>query len=210
MVHVLRCGGPGGTVAPLPAPSNGALTKVLVEAAKSGANVAAMAAALASETKTSIRPLPSVRLTEGFEHLRDAGDAFKAQYGQNAKIFLANIGTAAAFTARASYAKNFFEAGGIEAVAGTGGEAVTDIVRDFRASGASFAAVCGTDAAYTDVGAKIVSALKDAGAAVVYLAGRGGDTEAALRAAGVDAFIFVGCDVRAVLDQAHQRLKAGK
>ena len=38
------------------------------------------------------------------------------QTGARPKIFLANLGTIADFTARATFAKNFFEAGGIEAV----------------------------------------------------------------------------------------------
>ena len=40
-----------------------------------------------------------------------------AETGARPKIFLANLGTPADFTARATFAKNFFEAGGIEAVA---------------------------------------------------------------------------------------------
>ena len=43
-----------------------------------------------------------------------------AKTGARPKIFLANLGTPAEFTARASFAKNFFEAGGIEAVGGEG------------------------------------------------------------------------------------------
>src|SRR6185436_6303489 len=101
-----------------------------------------------------------------------------------------------------------FEAGGLEAVGGSGGKDAAAIVKDFRSSGAGFAIICSTDAVYAEVGAKIATALKDAGAAVVYLAGRPGDLEAPLRTAGVDEFVFMGGDVRAVLDKAHQRLKA--
>ena len=39
-----------------------------------------------------------------------------AKTGARPKIFLANLGTVAEFTARARFAKTFFEAGGIEAV----------------------------------------------------------------------------------------------
>ena len=59
--------------------------------------------------------LPSVRLAEPFETLRDASDRMLAQTGARPKIFLANLGKLADFTARATFAKNFFEAGGIEA-----------------------------------------------------------------------------------------------
>ena len=49
-------------------------------------------------------------------------------------------------------------------------------------------------------------ALKAAGAKAVYLAGRPGDLEAALKAAGVDDFIFMGLDVLASLKAAQARL----
>ena len=42
-------------------------------------------------------------------------------------------------------------------------------------------------------------ALGAAGAAHLYLAGRPGELEAALKAAGVQDFIYVGCDVLGVL-----------
>ena len=198
-----------GSIGTLPAPSDGALTKALVAASAGGANVPAMITAMGG-TKMSMTPLPNVRTAEEFERLRDAGDAFKAEYGQNAKIFLANVGTVADFTDRATYAKNFFESGGIEAVAGAGGKDIAAIVADFRKSAASFAVICSSDKVYAELAAGAATALKDAGAAAVYLAGRGGDNEAALRAAGIDTFIYVGCDVRGTLEQMHQRLKAGK
>ena len=59
--------------------------------------------------------LPRIRLAEPFEKLRDASDRALAKTGARPKIFLANLGTPAEFNARATFAKNFFEAGGIEA-----------------------------------------------------------------------------------------------
>ena len=61
-----------------------------------------------------------IRLAEPFERLRDASDRMLAKTGARPKIFLANLGTLADFTARATFAKNFFEAGGIEAVTNDG------------------------------------------------------------------------------------------
>ena len=40
--------------------------------------------------------------------------------GARPKVFLANLGTPADFTPRASFAKSFFETGGIEAVSNDG------------------------------------------------------------------------------------------
>ena len=58
----------------------------------------------------------SIRLAEPFEALRDASDAMLAKTGARPKVFLATLGKPSDFTARATFAKNFFEAGGIEAV----------------------------------------------------------------------------------------------
>ena len=49
-------------------------------------------------------------------------------------------------------------------------------------------------------------ALKQAGAGQVLLAGRPKDQEAALRAAGVDGFIFAGADAVATLAKLHEAL----
>ncbi len=67
---------------------------------------------VANFTYPALKP---IRLAEPFERLRDASDRMLATTGARPKIFLANLGTVAEFTARASFAKTFFEAGGIEA-----------------------------------------------------------------------------------------------
>ena len=48
--------------------------------------------------------------------LRDASDAYLKKTGARPKVFLANLGKLSEFTARATFAKNFYEAGGIEAL----------------------------------------------------------------------------------------------
>jgi methylmalonyl-CoA mutase len=204
---------PVGKVASLPAPGDGTLMAALIEASENGANVLAMSQALAG-TPIRIAPLKKLRLAEPFESLRDAGDAFAAKYGARPKAFLANVGTVAEFTARATYAKNFFEAGGIETVPGIGGTDVAAIAREFAReqarSGAALAVICSTDKAYAAHAAPLAGALKNAGAAAVYLAGRGGEHEAQWKAAGIDDFIYIGCDARGVLAAAHARLAQGR
>lgn len=138
------------------------------------------------------------RLAEPFETLRDRSDAILAERGARPKAFLANLGSIAAFTTRANFAKNFFEAGGIEAVFG---EEAADIVAAFRASGAKLACICSSDAIYAEQAEKAARDLAQAGARV-YLAGRPGELEASLRAAGVSQFIYVGNDMLDVLRHA--------
>ncbi len=66
--------------------------------------------------KIKFSPLTPMRLAEPFEALRDKSDHLLARKGARPKVFLANLGTPADFTARATFAKSFFETGGIEAV----------------------------------------------------------------------------------------------
>ena len=73
----------------------------------------------------------------------------------------------------------------------------------FAASGAALACLCGSDEIYASDAAEAARMLRAAGAKQVYLAGRPGEREAALRAAGIGAFIYVGCDVVEALAGAH-------
>ena len=74
-------------------------------------------------------------------------DRLLAKTGTRPKIFLANLGTPAEFTARATFAKNFFEAGGIEAVDGDGADAPA-LAAAFKAAGTALVCLCSTDKVY--------------------------------------------------------------
>ncbi len=151
-------------------------------------------------------PRPSHRLSEPFEKLRDLSDAHLAATGARPRAFLANLGSVAAFTARAKFAQNFFEAGGIEAIFGAESDDVTKIIADYRASGAKLACLCSSDMIYSDAAETVALALAGAGAKV-YLAGRPGELEEKLRGAGVGDFIYVGCDMLDVLTRAFEAAK---
>jgi methylmalonyl-CoA mutase len=155
---------------------------------------------------TATAPLPSIRLAEPFERLRDASDKILARTGARPKVFLAALGKLSDFSARTSFAKNFFEAGGIETV---GGEAEpSPLAAAFKASGAVIACLCGSDKMYDSDASSAAAALKEAGARHIYLAGRPGSREAALTAAGVQSFVYEGCDALATLNAAYDILGA--
>lgn len=151
-------------------------------------------------------PLAPRRLAESFESLRDRSDARLAATGQRPRVFLANLGSVAAFTARANFAKNFFEAGGIEAVFGEETDDAARMIDSYRKSGATLACLCSSDRIYCDAAAMVAIALAGAGAKV-YLAGRPGEMEIEFRKAGVGEFIFAGCDMFDVLQRAVEEAK---
>jgi methylmalonyl-CoA mutase len=158
--------------------------------------------------KPSIAPLPSIRLAEPFEALRDKSDAMLKATGARPKVFLANLGKLSEFTARATFAKNFYEAGGIEALGNDGFKDQAEMIAAFKASGVRLACLCSSDKVYEAQAATAAQTLTAAGATVA-LAGRPGELEARLLAAGVKTFIYMGCDVVSTLQAAHAILAVG-
>jgi methylmalonyl-CoA mutase len=156
------------------------------------------------EAKSKFDALPPMRLAAPFERLRDRSDQILKDSGSRPKVFLANLGRAADFTARAAFAKSFFETGGIEAVDTEGFTDPAALSAAFRASGAALACLCSSDKVYGGQAAGSAKALQAAGAKHIYLAGRASEQEAAFRAAGVNDFIFAGGDALTVLQEAYR------
>ncbi|MGW6021153.1 methylmalonyl-CoA mutase small subunit [Streptomyces sp. NPDC055099] len=137
--------------------------------------------------------LPRVRRDEAYEVLRSRSDAHLASTGARPRVFLAALGPAAAHTARASFASNLFQAGGIEAVHDPVTVDAATAAEAFKASGATVACLCSSDALYEEQADEVAAALKSAGALRVFLAGRPAERP------GVDAYVFAGCDAVSVL-----------
>ncbi|WP_419996960.1 methylmalonyl-CoA mutase family protein [Streptomyces boninensis] len=134
--------------------------------------------------------LPRVRRDEAYEALRARSDAHLAATGSRPRIHLAALGPAAAHTARLTFAANLFQAGGIETV--------TD--GTFAESGAVEACLCSSDGVYEEEAEAAAQTLREAGARHVFLAGRPGSY------AGIDSYVFSGCDAVAVLSAALDRM----
>lgn len=166
--------------------------------------------------------LTPMRLSEPFEALRDASDRVLKATGARPKIFLANLSAPADFVARSMFAKNFFEAGGIEAVDGfvvDVNEAPSPLHTElppapretdsaalaaaFKKSGAKLVCLCSSDEVYARDAVAAAKALSAAGAAHIYLAGLPREMETTLSDAGVKTFIYAGCDALGTLCTAH-------
>jgi methylmalonyl-CoA mutase len=150
--------------------------------------------------------LPWVRRSEAFEVLRSRSDAILAATGARPRVLLAALGPGATHTARSTFAANLFRGGGIETVLSeAAGGSKTEppdlaaLAEAFTASGAQAACICSSDTLYAEYAAQAATALKAAGARHVVLAGRPGDQRDAYQQAGIDAFVYVGCDVLAAL-----------
>ena len=82
-----------------------------------------------------------------------------------------------------------------------------DLAAAFKASGAALVCLCSSDKVYADHAVAAAKALQAAAAKHIYLAGRPGEQEPALRDAGVGDFIFAGGDALAMLQQAYARME---
>ena len=102
-----------------------------------------------------------MRAAQEFEALRDAADAAD----RRPSVYLATIGPIARHTARAAFAANLFQAGGLATPSGDGASGLAD-------AGTSVACICGTDADYAEARRPWPSELRAAGATQVWLAGK--------------------------------------
>jgi methylmalonyl-CoA mutase len=132
-----------------------------------------------------VHSLPVHRDAEAFESLRTRADATTPA----PEAWLVTLGTFAESRPRVGFASGFLAAGGIR----------TRETRD-DAPGA-IACLCGTDDRYAAEAVARARSLKAAGCEHVLLAGRPGALGPALREAGVDGFLYVGCDAVALLSE---------
>jgi methylmalonyl-CoA mutase len=169
-------------------------------AAESGASLLDLHAALLgvydSSEPPSIEALPVVRDAEDFEKLRDQARAYEAQFGSAPAVDLIAVGTLSKASARLSFARNLFAAGGF-AGDQTGAGAV--------------ACLFGTDPAYVEGAAAKIAELKSAGASLILLAGHpkayDDDLREQWQQAGLDGYVHMGCDAVDILENVQASLK---
>jgi methylmalonyl-CoA mutase len=147
---------------------------------------------------------------EGAIAVRPYGEPFEALRDEPAasKVFLATMGTIAAHTARATFATNLFAAGGIDVVNDGRHDDVEAVLKDYAGPDGGQSVVClvGNDKAYEAWGDDLVSALRDAGAQWVVLAGPRGDS-GATDGVQVDDSCAMGLDALDFLKRTREKLE---
>lgn len=170
----------------------------LVEAARHGSSISALGRATDRGAPVPAPAMRAHRDSEEYELLRTAAEALTPP----AMVLLACLGPEAEHRSRAAFATDFFAAAGIAVshgvAEGSPDEAGAKLAADAIVKGARAACLCGSDLRYESHVLAAVTKLREAGVGRVLHAGRPGDREQALRAAGVDDFIFIGADLPAV------------
>ncbi len=122
--------------------------------------------------------LPRHTYAQDYEALRDLADAQPVR----PRVYLATLGPVAVYTARATFAANLFQAGGIQTVTGTPEEFPGGV-----------AVICSSDKVYGEQAEAAAKLLRERGATKVLLAGKGDHP-------GVDGNVFAGCDAIEILE----------
>jgi methylmalonyl-CoA mutase len=155
----------------------------------------------AREQMSATGAFAPIRWAEPFEALRAKAEA------ASSAVFFANMSTLAEFSPRAQWTRNLFAAGGVSAIGPEDAHDTMDTLIDtFRASKARVAVIASTDACYAEHAENCAQRLKAAGADWVLLAGKPGERETALRAAGVDQFVYAGQNALRELETLHTAL----
>lgn len=149
-----------------------------------------------------IRPLVPRRHGWIVERVRQRADRIARDTGRRPEVFLANLGTPATHTARATFAKNFFEVGGVRAITSPGFHDADAAAAAFAESGAEFACICASDPVHQELAVATAAALAARGPRRLFLAGRPAGLDDELRRAGVDEHVVAGGDVVATLSGA--------
>jgi len=198
-----------GDVPQLPEANRGKRFAAIVSAADNGATLKALERATdALMERFSFIPSVEQRTAEPFESLRTASDRALSRIRTRPPVFLANLGALADYNMRASWAASFFAAGGIEAVDEGGFAEIDTLVRSFQLSPAPVACICASDTTLAEMPG-VATALKNGGAAFVYLAAdpgvlaKLGDEQKR----GIDRIIYDGCDMLMTLTELHELMR---
>ncbi len=185
-----------GAVIDLPeANPNGQLLDAIASALARGIELLDVHASRGESEGVTCPALPGARLAAPFEVLRDKAEEYEKAQGTAPKIFLATLGPVSQHTARATFASNFYAAGGFVSDGLKQFENMDELLSSFRLSGAKIACLCSSDKVYGEHALEALKELKAAGASRVTLAGRPKDLLKDLTANGLDETVYQGCDM---------------
>ncbi|MBO4401457.1 MAG: acyl-CoA mutase large subunit family protein [Selenomonadaceae bacterium] len=165
----------------------------VIDAAAAGATIAEIRAALGTGESETVKTIGVHRWSEKFEALREATEKFKAEKGDNVKIFLANMGPIPQHKARADFTTGFLQVGAFEVLGNNGFESVEAAAEAAKNSGADAVVICSTDATYPEIVPALAPKLHEVlPNATVYLAGTApAELVETYKAAGIDDYINI-------------------
>ena len=182
--------------------------ETVIAAAEKGATIAELRQALGTAEVEEIKSIEAHRWSERFEALREKTEKFKAETGDNVKVFLANMGPIPQHKARADFTTGFLQVGAFEVLGNNGFATVDEAAAAAKESGADAVVICSTDATYPEIIPALAPKLHEVlPNATVFLAGAAPkDLKETYDAAGIDEYIHVKANCYKIL----QALQAKK
>jgi methylmalonyl-CoA mutase len=182
--------------------------ETVIAAAEKGATIAEIRQALGTSEVEEIKSIEAHRWSERFEALREKTEKFKAETGDNVKVFLANMGPIPQHKARADFTTGFLQVGAFEVLGNNGFATVDEAAQAAKESGADAVVICSTDATYPEIIPALAPKLHEVlPNATVFLAGAAPkDLKETYDAAGIDEYIHVKANCYKIL----QALQAKK
>lgn len=150
-----------------------------------------------------------VRLSEPWENLRERAVKPILPGGRRSSIFLANLGQRKDYAARSAWSQTAFETGGFAVLQSNGFEDLKSLQNVFVQSGNNVVCICSSDTVYDEIAVEAARLLRQAGAAKIIIAGRGGALTDDLKAAGVGTFLYDGCNLLNILNECHNVVDMG-
>ncbi|EWG10721.1 methylmalonyl-CoA mutase family protein [Cytobacillus firmus] len=146
-------------------------------------------------SKSVIKPIPQVRLSESFEGLRSLSERLKEK-GIRLQAGLICLGELKNHKARADFIAGFLAPGGVEAVRSGSLENPEDAKAFIQETNCRHYFICGSNGQYESQAAPLIRHLKEAfPSAAVYLAGLPEETKRAeFKDAGISGYIHVKSD----------------
>ncbi|WP_157796541.1 methylmalonyl-CoA mutase family protein [Bacillus sp. FJAT-45037] len=164
-----------------------------IQAAKEGVDITNLYQAFLksndAEPMVEVKKIPTRRLTERYEALREIGKKFSETTGQHAEVTIVGLGPLAKHKPRADFVTGYFRAGGFDVSTPVQGEeleatSLSDVV-----------VICGTDESINEQAMSIIERIKklsDHSQGRIYVAGKQSeDVRAMLDEAGVHDYIHV-------------------
>lgn len=153
--------------------------------------------------------LQPLRDAEVYEALRDRTARQTAATGTQPGVFLACLGARRDFGPRETFTANLLLAAGLAHPSAEDTDAA-GYVAAAKAAGTPMAILCSSGKQYAAHGVEVATALKDAGIAAVWIAGRTSELKTTDGAAVIDGEIFDGMDVAGFLSDTLDRLGVAK
>ncbi|NDV62822.1 methylmalonyl-CoA mutase [Puniceicoccales bacterium CK1056] len=171
---------------------SGSRIESLVEAARAGATVQELMAALElGQSDIKANPIGFKRAAEEYENLRLAAREL-AEAGRPARIHQLNMGPSRRYRIRADWTSSFFQVAGFELLNEDDYADIDTAVAALKESGAKAAIITSDDETYSTTVEALAAAISELDAGIkILVAGAPGDNEEKWRAAGVDDFVNI-------------------